>query len=209
MWRRITLVGLLLTAMLAVIPASPSHARPSATRARMAAMIGVDPGRITEPTRVRSYDSAVEVVRDPSGALGAKGPRTCDDWYFLHKNVQYRFSHCARVYYVQTVAKALAELHLYYGSSGGWFDAPYVDSITINAWRIKRGGTWYDRAPQSRGYGPPEQDFYSAGLDAPCNTYFVSENRDESVRIFDGTPFLGPGGDAEIVTSPSTHRCQF
>lgn len=193
--------------LLATTPAGAAKPAPaySAMRVQMADMLGVHPSAITEP--LQGPTRHLPAISN-ANLLGADGPRTCDDWYFLRGSVQFRFSHCASVYYVQDQAKAHARLHLYCCGAGssGWIDPGNVDSITINAWRLKRGGTWYDRAPQSRGAGPPYQDFYSAGMMASCGVPFIAENRDSSVR-YGGTPYLGPGGDAEIATSPVSYRC--
>jgi hypothetical protein len=135
------------------------------------------------------------------------GARTCNNWYFTD-GYYFRFSHCTNPYFVQDVVKAHARLHLYYQPSptSGWRDPSSVDSITINGWTLTVGPTYYPRAPQSRGSGPPYHSFYSHGVGLACGTPVATENYDESVRLSNGHAHYGPGGVAEYALSPNSTR---
>jgi hypothetical protein len=163
--------------------------------------------------RIRSVLVAVAlaasmlVATGPAAAAG-DGPRACNNWYFFDGGLDYRFSHCTSPYFVQNVVKAHARLHLYYRPSptSGWLDPSSVDSITINAWILGVNGKNYDRAPQSRGSGPPTADFYSAGIGLECGVSAWTINWDESVRLANGHAHYGPGGDPERADSPASVR---
>jgi hypothetical protein len=136
-----------------------------------------------------------------------EGARACDNWYFFDSGLNYRFSHCTNPYFVQNVVKAHARLHLYVQSAqGAWVNPSSVDSITINGWVLHVNNNGYARAPQSRGSGPPYADFYSAGIGLACGAPAWTINTDESVRLANGRPHYGPGGEAEIATSPTSVR---
>jgi hypothetical protein len=109
---------------------------------------------------------------------------------------------------LENVVKAHARLHLYYQPSptSGWRDPSSVDSITINGWTLTVGPNTYDRAPQSRGSGPPYADFYSAGIGLACGTPAATENYDESVRLSNGHAHYGPSDYTEYALSPNSSR---
>jgi hypothetical protein len=138
-----------------------------------------------------------------------EGARACNNWYFTD-GYYYRLSHCTNPYFVGNVVKAHARLHLYYQPSptSGWRDPSSVDSITINGWTLAVGNNAYDRAPQSRGSGPPVADFYSAGIGLACGALAATANYDESVRLSNGHAHYGPGAYSvsEYVLSPESAR---
>jgi hypothetical protein len=137
-----------------------------------------------------------------------EGRRECDNWYFNNGGYEYRYSHCANPYFVQTVVKAHSRHHLYRrgDSTSPWSDSPN-QMLRIDVWNLIVRSTNYPRAMQQDTDGSATADFYSAGIGLACLARAEAQNVGETVRLSNGNLVGGNNGAEEFVSSYDFRPC--